>query len=148
MFAQARGVQSGWSKWDFPWGYPNSWMVFVRENPVKMDDDWRYPYFRKPRRSDPDLLQKEWQDNDYFTDVTASFTKLFAAIQSFGLSVFVPGPKTPRQPRPFRRVGGSGEQIRGAEALGTRTREALYPRMKVRNNRAVFIASWDHSWKM
>ena len=23
------------------------WMVFVRENPTKMDDDWGYPYFGK-----------------------------------------------------------------------------------------------------
>ena len=23
-------------------------MVYVRENPTKMDDDWGYPYFRKP----------------------------------------------------------------------------------------------------
>ena len=30
------------------WGYPNSWMVFVRENPIKLDDDWGYPYFWKP----------------------------------------------------------------------------------------------------
>ena len=25
-------------------GTPNSWMVFVRENPTKLDDDWGYPY--------------------------------------------------------------------------------------------------------
>ena len=24
-------------------GVPNSWMVFVRDNPIKMDDDWGYP---------------------------------------------------------------------------------------------------------
>ena len=24
----------------------NGW--FIRENPMKMDDDWGYPYFRKP----------------------------------------------------------------------------------------------------
>ena len=33
----------------FPkWGYPKSWMVFVREDPTKMDENWGYPYFRKP----------------------------------------------------------------------------------------------------
>ena len=26
------------------WGYPHSWMVFVRENPMKMDENWGYPY--------------------------------------------------------------------------------------------------------
>ena len=26
------------------WGYPNSWIVFVRENPTEMDDNWGYPY--------------------------------------------------------------------------------------------------------
>ena len=27
------------------WGYPHSWMVFVRANPIyPMDDDWGYPY--------------------------------------------------------------------------------------------------------
>ena len=25
-------------------GYPNSWLVFVTENPTEMDDDWGYPY--------------------------------------------------------------------------------------------------------
>ena len=29
-------------------GTPNSWMVYVMENPTQMDDDWGYPYFRKP----------------------------------------------------------------------------------------------------
>ena len=24
---------------------PNAW--FIRENPIKVDDDWGYPYFRK-----------------------------------------------------------------------------------------------------
>ena len=26
------------------WGYPNSWYSFIRKHPVKMDDNWRYPY--------------------------------------------------------------------------------------------------------
>ena len=37
--------------WGFPesWGYPNSWMVYVRQNTLfQIDDDWGYPYFRKP----------------------------------------------------------------------------------------------------
>ena len=25
-------------------GVPNSWMVYVRENPTKMDDNWGYPH--------------------------------------------------------------------------------------------------------
>ena len=29
-------------------GSPNSWMVYFMEHPTKMDDDWGYPYFRKP----------------------------------------------------------------------------------------------------
>ena len=28
--------------------YPNSWMVDFRENPIRRDDDWGSPYFRKP----------------------------------------------------------------------------------------------------
>ena len=29
------------------WGVPqNKW--FIRENPIEIDDDWRYPYFTKP----------------------------------------------------------------------------------------------------
>ena len=39
------------------WGVPNSWLVFVRENPTKMDDDWGYPYFRKPPISQDQHLQ-------------------------------------------------------------------------------------------
>ena len=30
-------------------GVPNSWMVYGRENAMKMDDDWGYPYFREKR---------------------------------------------------------------------------------------------------
>ena len=30
------------------WRYPHSWMVYFMENPMKMDDNYRYPYFRKP----------------------------------------------------------------------------------------------------
>ena len=29
-------------------GDPQKWMVFVRENPTKMDDDWGYHHSRKP----------------------------------------------------------------------------------------------------
>ena len=29
-------------------GTPNSWRLFVRENPLEMDDDWGYPHFGKP----------------------------------------------------------------------------------------------------
>ena len=28
------------------------WLVNIGDNPIKMDDDWGYPYFRKP----PDLF--------------------------------------------------------------------------------------------
>ena len=35
------------SIWRFPWGNPKM-DSFIRENPIKMDDDWRYPHFRKP----------------------------------------------------------------------------------------------------
>ena len=33
------------------WGYPArwiDWIVYFTENPMKMDDDWGYPHFRKP----------------------------------------------------------------------------------------------------
>ena len=29
-------------------GYPNSWMVYFMENPIKVDENWGYPDFRKP----------------------------------------------------------------------------------------------------
>ena len=29
------------------WGYPK-WMVYFLESPVKMDENWGYPHFRKP----------------------------------------------------------------------------------------------------
>ena len=32
-------------------GYPHSWMLY-RENPIEMDENWGYPYFRKPRSQD------------------------------------------------------------------------------------------------
>ena len=30
-----------------PWGYPQ-WMVYVRENPIEMDDTYRYPWLWNP----------------------------------------------------------------------------------------------------
>ena len=30
------------------WGYPNSWLVYKGKSPQKMDENWGYPYFRKP----------------------------------------------------------------------------------------------------
>ena len=30
------------------WGYPNSWMVYVRENPTKIRMIWGHPHSRKP----------------------------------------------------------------------------------------------------
>jgi hypothetical protein len=33
----------------FPiFGVTPQWMVYFMENPTKMDDNWGYPYFRKP----------------------------------------------------------------------------------------------------
>ena len=30
-------------------GTPKGWMVYgIVENPIKMDENWGYPYFRKP----------------------------------------------------------------------------------------------------
>ena len=33
---------------DLKWGTSKKLMVFVRENPIKMDDDWGYPHSWKP----------------------------------------------------------------------------------------------------
>ena len=30
------------------WGHPRSWMVYKGKSHLEMDDDWGYPYFRKP----------------------------------------------------------------------------------------------------
>ena len=30
------------------WRYPNSWLVYEGTSHLEMDDDWGYPYFRKP----------------------------------------------------------------------------------------------------
>ena len=42
------GIYSSSTVWGRPenGGTQNGW--FIRENPIEMDDDWRYPYFRKP----------------------------------------------------------------------------------------------------
>ena len=31
-------------------GVPLKWMVYKGKSPSKMDDDWGYPYFRKPNK--------------------------------------------------------------------------------------------------
>ena len=31
-----------------PWSFPPAGWLFFIENPIKMDDDWGYPHFRKP----------------------------------------------------------------------------------------------------
>ena len=38
-------IYGGFHKWE----YPNSWVAFLEKIPLyKGDDDWGYPYFRKP----------------------------------------------------------------------------------------------------
>ena len=55
-------------KWGFPsMGVPNSWLVFVRENPTKMDDDWGYPYFTKP----PNVHAKKLWTNPWMLKLLA-----------------------------------------------------------------------------
>ena len=29
-------------------GTPDSWLVYKEKSHLEMDDDWRYPHFRKP----------------------------------------------------------------------------------------------------
>ena len=29
-------------------GYPHSWMVYNGNSQLEVDDDWGFPYFRKP----------------------------------------------------------------------------------------------------
>ena len=43
--------------WGFPsMGGPNSWMVFVRENPTNMDDDWGPVHQKTPKRHPPGAI--------------------------------------------------------------------------------------------
>ena len=38
--------------WGVPlMGVPLKWMVYKGKSPSKMDDDWGYPYFRKPNKN-------------------------------------------------------------------------------------------------
>ena len=47
MFLAAEELgSSGWWWLGVSMGISNRW--FVRENPIKMDENWGYPYFRKP----------------------------------------------------------------------------------------------------
>ena len=38
------------------WGTPHSWMVYYGKSQLEVDDDWGYPYFRKP----PHGFQPKW----------------------------------------------------------------------------------------
>ena len=65
MFSGSEGWWfDGWDGAFQKWGYPHSWMVFVRANPTKMDDIWGYPHFRTPpyrwrikTHQNPDILE-------------------------------------------------------------------------------------------
>ena len=61
------GLEShGWG-FPWPWGYPKKWMVFARENPTKMDDDWRYPYgLETPMQ----YMEITWEDVWHWVDPT------------------------------------------------------------------------------
>ena len=48
IFAETNPLMGSISGFPKSWGYPHSWMVYFMDNPTKMDDDWGYPYFRKP----------------------------------------------------------------------------------------------------
>ena len=43
-------------------GYPNSWMVYKGKSHLEMDDDWGYPYLRKPPpgASEGNLASTTW----------------------------------------------------------------------------------------
>ena len=44
MTANQRHIYGFFQKWR----YPNSWLVYEGKSHLEMDDDWGYPYFRKP----------------------------------------------------------------------------------------------------
>ena len=44
------------AKWFPKLGLPQKWMVYKGKSQSKMDDDWGYPYFRKPPNSEKKYL--------------------------------------------------------------------------------------------
>ena len=53
-------------------GGTHRWMVYNKGNPTKMDDDWGYPYFRKPPYGETDLYQLSSCFSGFDPDAIAS----------------------------------------------------------------------------
>ena len=69
-----RWIYGGFLKW----GYPNSWLVYVRENPIQVNDDWGVPLFQETS-----ILGNTHNENQQISDSFLLFIFLGSVLPCF-----------------------------------------------------------------
>ena len=85
-------TNGGFHNWRSP-----KWLVFVRELPTKMDENWGHPYFRKPPNKATESESHEFDSLIRFSLKYQADTTI-ADMGVFGNIGYQTYPKTPRKP--------------------------------------------------
>ena len=65
----------------------NGW--FMMENPIKMDDDWGYPYFRKPPYDSCEIHQTKWVYPECLEDTNSYHSNPMVCIYNYLPTIYM-----------------------------------------------------------